>query len=233
MKVMGLIALTLAVCLVSASAQPIFLLDPITPSSSARRPPPSFCCSRRLQQPEITSRINSDHFCFVTTRRLGDVDGVDGCVSGHQLHVSLLLLGYIAPLNHTAFWIHHMFETWRFSMVIRKIDLLITCILNPAEEHLLAFGRLVTFVEHGRGKLVSHLHLVSHSGVMLGAIERRVCKHLTWVPSLQRSGVVLRRSWGHDFLEERTRAGGTLHAASLLETPIENLLDRGLLLEGR
>ena len=29
----GLIALTLAVCLVSASAQPIFLLDPITASS--------------------------------------------------------------------------------------------------------------------------------------------------------------------------------------------------------
>merc|ERR1712222_229891 len=30
MKVMGLIALTLAVCLVSASAQPIFLIDPIS-----------------------------------------------------------------------------------------------------------------------------------------------------------------------------------------------------------
>merc|ERR1712020_752935 len=33
MKVMGLIALTLAVCLVSASAQPIFLLNPITAAS--------------------------------------------------------------------------------------------------------------------------------------------------------------------------------------------------------
>merc|ERR1712045_637320 len=33
MKVMGLIALTLAVCLVSASAQPIFLLNPINAAS--------------------------------------------------------------------------------------------------------------------------------------------------------------------------------------------------------
>merc|ERR1712032_37216 len=78
MKVMGLIALTLAVCLVSASAQPIFLIDPITaatfstagglalPSASERRPPPRLCCSRPILQAE-NSRINSDQICFVTT----------------------------------------------------------------------------------------------------------------------------------------------------------------------
>merc|ERR550519_901641 len=54
--------------------------------------------------------------------------------------------------------------------------------------------------------------------MVLSAVERRVCKHLTWVPSLQRSRVIFRRSRCHNFLEERTRAAGTLHAASFLET---------------
>merc|ERR1712089_4061 len=63
--------------------------------------------------------------------------------------------------------------------------------------------------------------------MVLCAIERRVCEHLSWVPSLQRSRVILCWCRSHNFLEERTRAAGPL------ETAIENLLDGGRLLKGR
>ena len=41
---------------------------------------------------------------------------------------------------------------------------------------------LVLIVEHGRGELVGHLHLVGHSGVVFCTVERRVCEHLPGVP---------------------------------------------------
>merc|ERR1719357_423059 len=67
--------------------------------------------------------------------------------------------------------------------------------------------------------------------MVLCAIERRVCEHLSWVPSLQRSRVILCWCRSHNFLEERTRAAGPLHTASFLETAIENLLEGGRRLE--